>query len=389
MPGNITRLPVILICLLMCCCFLPNPNDSWAGSRPAGNFNKISPDVKRQKGLAQRRDQAAVKGLQWLDAFLDKDDHFKTMPFEAYQFFYVCSLTSANYQFQRKAQKASDKYAIRLKNHCLNLRDPMERYDFLQLLEFLSKRENSHIDYTALLDKAKNNYMLYKRTADIYGTPIENLKQADWKGVYETLLYAYFLEKADAEFPNVFPVDFRLTDILLFLKNKNYIHFADDPSENKQRAVQDAFLVTHMAYMLGNYSQLRLYERDAPWLYKYLRRNFDDILAMDHLDLIGECVDIFRSLGYTEENCEIVRKGTAYLLARQNADGSWGKNNQEDSSAYDKMHPTSCAVWALRTRTFLADTKYDRRIRRIVQELNRVGENHALASPSFVHLNHP
>jgi hypothetical protein len=341
------------------------PESLWA-DLPGG---KTPPKGKDLVELLQKRDQAAIKGLRWMDAFLGRDDHFQAMPFEAYHFFYVCAATSTDPLFRRLAQKAADRYAGRLKNHCRNLPDPMKHYDFLQLLEFLSKRGIHSRQEVALLNKALKNYALYRGAADLYRTPIGNLQEADWKGVYETLIYAYFLEKADLAFPGRFPVDYRLADILLFLKNKPYVHFADDSSADKKKAIEDAFMITHIAYILSNFSELRLCEQDAPWLYDYLRANFDAILAIGHLDLIGECVDVFRSLGYTEADCEIVRKGTAYLIARQNADGSWG-NHAKGQSVYDKMHPTSCAVWALRPRRFLKDTNYEKRISTIVRRLN-------------------
>ena len=363
---------IFTVCLMFAVCSFPLQGKMSADSAPVKTGKPLQGDrdpvALRQ--LMEKRDLSAFKGLQWMDDFLDGDDQFKTMPFETFQFFHVCAQTSSSPQFQRRAQNAADKYAMRLKRHCLAMRDPMNRYDFLQLLEFISKRDDSGIDYAPLIEKAKRNYSLYKSTVDIYGTPVRNLAGADWKTVYETLLYAYFLEKADVEYPGVFKVDYRLLDVLGYLRTREYVNFADDGSADKKRAIEDAFMVTHIAYMLSNYSRLRLYEQEAPWLYDYLRKNFDDILAIGHMDLIGECVDIFRSLGYTEDNSEIVRTGTQYLLSRQNAEGAWGENHQLSGSAYDSMHPTSCAIWALRARTFPADTKYDRRIRRILQDLN-------------------
>jgi len=372
MSGNYVRLFLILASLQVLFGLPTLPNAAVADSAAAGPSGKVlQGDKVRATGvtLAQSRNLAALRGLQWMDAFLDEPEHFRSMPFETFHFFSVCALTSTHPKFRSMAKKAADKYAARLKKHCLDLPDPMGRYEFLQLLEFLSKLDNDCGDYALLLEKAKRNYGLYHNTADLYGTPVDHLGQADWKVVYETLLYAYFLEKIDVKLPGVFKADYRLADIFRFLKSKDYIDFKDDTAEDKKQAVDDAFLITHIAYMLSNYSQLRLREKDAPWLYDYLRRNFNDILAMGHTDLIGECVDIFRSLGYTEDNCEIVRKGTVYLLERQNAEGAWGTSREQVGSAYDLMHPTSCAIWAMRTRTFVAGTKYEKRIRRLAREL--------------------
>lgn len=366
------------VCLLFLLIFTSlDPSLLFAGgSEPPETGVVLQSSVASQKEeslpamarLAQRRDQAAIKGLKWMDQYLDHDEHFKSMPFEAYHFFHVCAQTSVNPELRSLAQKAADKYGARLLKHCLEMSDPLSRHDFLQVLELIGKQEYSRTDVAPLVAKAKKNYALFKNTVDIYGTPIDNLEKADQKAAFESLLYAYFLEKADTALPGEFKVDYRLADVLKYLKNRKFINFADISAEDKGPAVDDAFIITHVAYMISNYSSLRLREEDAPWLYDYLRRNFEDILSIGHIDLIGECVDVFRSLGYTEENNEIVRKGTNYLLAEQKPDGTWGEGGD---NAYGTMHPTSCSIWALRERTFLQNTPYDLRMQSILRDLNR------------------
>ena len=60
--------------------------------------------------------------------------------------------------------------------------------------------------------------------------------------------------------------------------------------------------------------------------------------------MLGEFMDSLRAFGMTDSDEEI-RAGMDYLLARQNADGSWGDTRERD--IYKRYHPTWNAVAAL------------------------------------------
>lgn len=60
--------------------------------------------------------------------------------------------------------------------------------------------------------------------------------------------------------------------------------------------------------------------------------------------MLGEFMDSLRALGLTDADPEI-RAGTEYLLAHQNADGSWGDAREKD--IYLRYHPTWGGVAAL------------------------------------------
>jgi hypothetical protein len=60
--------------------------------------------------------------------------------------------------------------------------------------------------------------------------------------------------------------------------------------------------------------------------------------------MLGEFMDSLRAFGLTERDAPL-REGVEYLLANQNADGSWGDPAERD--IYLRYHPTWNAVAAL------------------------------------------
>ncbi|MBN2354458.1 hypothetical protein JXO59_00010 [candidate division KSB1 bacterium] len=327
--------------------------------------------------LLQKRDQAAIRGIRWMDDFLRDDEHFRTMPFEAYHFFFVCAGTSTHPEIAAMAGKMARQYEPRLKDLVLQMEEPLDRHVFLQLLELITKPDANASNDAALIAKAQRSFPENNDDTNIYGRELDHLDQEELIDIFYVLLHAYFLEKADVAYPGQFPVSYRLLDILRYLKTKPLENFTKDAADPSQ-AMQGVFLTTHIAYVMSDYSRLKLHEEDAPWLYEYLRKNFHGAMQSGVVDVVAEIVDVFRSLGYTEENSDIVRTGTEFLLERQNEDGSWGEVNVEEQSAYDNMHPTSSAIWALRDRSFLTGTPYSKRIQRILRELNenRASDQH-------------
>jgi hypothetical protein len=66
---------------------------------------------------------------------------------------------------------------------------------------------------------------------------------------------------------------------------------------------------------------------------------------MDDPEMLGEFLDTLQSFGMTKEQ-PLILKGVRYLLAKQNADGSWGDIDAED--IYNRYHPTWTAIDGLR-----------------------------------------
>lgn len=105
------------------------------------------------------------------------------------------------------------------------------------------------------------------------------------------------------------------------------------------------YAVTHTVYTLNGYSRYRLSPRWLPAEYSFLKRNLTRAISMEDPETMGEFLDSLKAFGLDEDH-PLIRKGVDFLLATQNADGSWGDVDAED--IYQRYHPTWTAVDGLR-----------------------------------------
>lgn len=108
--------------------------------------------------------------------------------------------------------------------------------------------------------------------------------------------------------------------------------------------VESVYAVTHVVYTLNDYDQYRLPAELLPDEYAFLKDNLRQAIARRDQDMLGEFVDSLKSLGLTEDDHGI-KLAIDYLLAHQNADGSWGNKRARDN--YDRYHPTWNGIVAL------------------------------------------
>ncbi len=120
-----------------------------------------------------------------------------------------------------------------------------------------------------------------------------------------------------------------------------------------------AYLATHLGYVPTGYGRHQLREADHPRLFHYLRANFDAVLEMGELDLVGEFVDLFRQAG-TDAN--LVGRGTEHLLALHARAGSWMAHveawDEGEPSAYDVVHKAWTGIAGVRPRRVPSHSLY-------------------------------
>ena len=104
------------------------------------------------------------------------------------------------------------------------------------------------------------------------------------------------------------------------------------------------YSLTHVVYTLNDYGQYRLPRNLLPEEFEFLKANLREAVAQEDADMLGEFMDSLRAFGLSDADAEI-RAGTEYLLAHQNADGSWGDAREKD--VYLRYHPTWGGVAAL------------------------------------------
>ena len=152
------------------------------------------------------------------------------------------------------------------------------------------------------------------------------------------------MERARVAFPALPAPALGLGDVLSFLSTRPFAPFSPGDAED------DFYLATHVAYVLSDYSRVRLAARDLGQLLPYLRAQVPGVLAARDTEAAAEIADVLRQTGAGDSDPDVCRL-TRLLLATQGPDGSWPRADPDD--AYDVVHPTWVAVHALRERRFL------------------------------------
>jgi hypothetical protein len=138
-------------------------------------------------------------------------------------------------------------------------------------------------------------------------------------------------------------LDASLADVLKWLPMmRPYPAWEDGDEDQYYWAI---YAVTHVVYVLNDYSRYQLSRAWLPREYAFLKRNLRRALEMDDPETTGELLDSLKSFGLSNDD-PLIRNGMAYLLSCQNADGSWGDADADDM--YRRYHPTWTAIDGLR-----------------------------------------
>jgi hypothetical protein len=105
------------------------------------------------------------------------------------------------------------------------------------------------------------------------------------------------------------------------------------------------YAVTHLVYTLNDYGTYRLRPSWLPREFAFLKANVASACERKDPELLGELLDSLKAFGLRASHPLIIR-GTEYLLATQNEDGSWGDLNEENIRT--RCHTTWTAIDGLR-----------------------------------------
>ena len=92
-------------------------------------------------------------------------------------------------------------------------------------------------------------------------------------------------------------------------------------------------------------------------------------MAAGDVELLGEFVDCLRAFGLPDSD-SAVRSGVEYLLASQNADGSWGDVDEID--VHTRYHTAWTAIDGLREYTWSERTEWPAGVREVLAGSGRV-----------------
>ena len=105
------------------------------------------------------------------------------------------------------------------------------------------------------------------------------------------------------------------------------------------------YAVTHIVYTLNDYDRYQLSPRWLPAEFAFMKESLPEALATGDAEMAGEILDALKAFKL-EDRHALIREGMDYLLARQNADGSWG--DPDAVWIYARYHPTWTAIDGLR-----------------------------------------
>jgi hypothetical protein len=135
----------------------------------------------------------------------------------------------------------------------------------------------------------------------------------------------------------------RYADVLKWLPFMRPYPTAD---KHDEELVRDAiYAVTHIVYTLNDYNTYRLPSRYLSREFAYLKANVATACAQHDPELLGELLDSLKAFGLSGRHL-LIQRGTEYLLAEQNEDGSWG--DPEEENLRTRCHTTWTAIDGLR-----------------------------------------
>jgi hypothetical protein len=119
--------------------------------------------------------------------------------------------------------------------------------------------------------------------------------------------------------------------------------------ENVESLREAIYAVTHIVYTLNDYSTYRLRPSLLPREFAFLKANVASACERNDPEILGELLDSLKAFGLRASHPLIIR-GTRYLLAEQNEDGSWGDAHEENIRT--RCHTTWTVIDGLRTHAW-------------------------------------
>lgn len=178
-------------------------------------------------------------------------------------------------------------------------------------------------------------------------------------GVYiDALTRSYFAERLGVR------LGARYRDVIKWLPAMR--PYRGRENGNNPDFLDSIYAVTHVVYTLNGYSMYNLSPHWLPEEYEFLRANLVEAIAMQDPETMGEFLDALKAFGLSETH-PLIRQGMDYLLASQNADGSWGDLDAE--GVYERYHPTWTAIDGLREYAWRGQRLHFPRLMTILKHL--------------------
>lgn len=157
----------------------------------------------------------------------------------------------------------------------------------------------------------------------------------------------------------------RYPDVLRWLPMmRPYPVGADEDIEFLRDAV---YAVTHIVYSLNDYGTYRLRPGWLPREFAFLKANVASACERKDPEVLGELLDSLKAFGLRASH-PLIRRGTRYLLAEQNEDGSWGDPDEENIRT--RCHTTWTAIDGLRSYAWRGERLSRPEVKSILKRLS-------------------
>jgi len=155
----------------------------------------------------------------------------------------------------------------------------------------------------------------------------------------------------------------RYLDVLKWLPAmRHYPVVADENVEFLRDAI---YAVTHIVYTLNDYGTYRLSTRWMGPEFAFLKKNVASAYERKDPEVLGELLDSLKAFGLRASH-PLIMRGTGYLLAEQNDDGSWG--DPDEQNIRTRCHTTWTAIDGLRVYAWRGERSSGPEVKSILKQ---------------------
>eukprot|EP00298_Acanthocystis_sp_HF-20_P001074 c11469_g1_i1.p1 GENE.c11469_g1_i1~~c11469_g1_i1.p1 ORF type:complete len:762 (+),score=361.45 c11469_g1_i1:36-2321(+) len=301
------------------------------------------------------RDNAILKGIRFLESKASNDSHFLQYARDYMLGMKLVAQSSHTHLIIKSATRVGKEMSERWKKAHENTNPSTLSNDDLRTLIadiYNVKRYNVDVEQlvsqvkTVLENKTFSSFFSYD---PLVNPPKDNHDPKNfrliskWEEWQNALIFAYVLKEL-----NFSTLEGDGTKLYLAVLNwlprlKPYTNRMDTA-----HFIPNLSAVLQLTYTLSDYEFLTLDKDLLSDEYSFLQQTLP--VAIDYfqsVEAVGELVDCLKTFGDREDNPNIQR-GITYLLAEQNADGSWG--GEQEKSQNILHHTTIVALWGLREK---------------------------------------
>jgi hypothetical protein len=336
---------------------------SLSGAALAETDNPCAAD---QAEVDEARARAVLSGAHWLRRYLRSPRHLAGVAADAVSIFADLGIPARDERLRRFALDEARRMVPRAERHFLRAKGLSSAASLRAAVGLLSLAHELGVPHQRLLDAVSRRFARLPRPDAYFRAQPSQLDKASIDDLYNALIGAYDLERAALAFPGRFAGPMRLDVVLAAVARRTWLDADKDRSADQTDFQDHAYLATHVGFVLNDYDRLALPTRHVRRTLEYLDRHLPLFIKKRDIELVAEVVDLAHSAGRSESSDVTLCRAVRFLLAAQNADGSWGRWwTMKDS--YNAVHYSWTVVHALRSARYGMDPPFAARLAEILK----------------------